>query len=159
MSKSTNTASSSSKTATVKPVFEITHRDLPELEEMACETGDSGDILELSTVMYRAKYFDFMNDILNTALKAAGVESKKGSINFAKLYCVNCLSYSVHCFVDRESIQKKITKDILGMNENPNDELSGILSHFSDFCDLIDPGETGMLNVSDEQLKEYMTVK
>ena len=66
------------------------------------------------------------------------------------------LSYPAVYYDSEKHIQRKLTKDIFEMNE-PGRELHEILAQFYGFRDLIDPKETGMLNVSDDQFKEFMT--
>ena len=129
--------------------------DYNELKEMAqSKLSGNGEILDVLMIMSKPKYFDAINDILNTALKAAGVDDCDK--NFAKLYCVHNLAYPLKYYYSQKAIQRILTKDIFEMN-NPGRELNDMISQFSIFSDLIDPDETGMLNVSDERLKEFMT--
>lgn len=127
-----------------------------ELEAMSSEFGGDKKMLSLLLVMSKPKYFDTINDVLNTALKAVGVEMNGCNKNFAKLYCIS-LAYPVRYFWSKERLQQSVTTDILRMITGPKEELHEILRHFSGFSDLIDPDETGMLNVSDERFKEFMT--
>ncbi len=130
--------------------------DYDELKEMSLnEFAGKGETLNLATLMSKPKYFDSINDILNTTIKAAGIEIGYAK-NFAKLYCIYSMTYPLKCYCRDDIIQKTITKDLLEMNEK-GEELSEMLRHFSGFNDLIDPDETDMLNVTDEQFKEFMT--
>ena len=128
-----------------------------ELEKIAKEFGGDGEKINLLAVMCKREYFDAINEILDTAVKAAGVEMNSYRKNFVKMYCSNELEYPVHCFWIKEILQLEVTKDVLRMVNDTKEELREMLRHFSWFSDLVDPNETGLLNVSDERFKEYMT--
>jgi hypothetical protein len=132
-------------------------REFERLRSLCEEHGEENDELDLSIIMSDPDYFDWINDALNTSLKAVSLAHSDDVKNFVKLILINTLSYSFMVYLSRPRLQKYITIDTVKMSKT--EKFDSALRHFFNFREIKDPNGKGLMDITDKQLKEYCLIE